>query len=578
MLQALSGQSAVGPNSQAYLRWLEQAGQREEKEIERHLARLLDMPRPPLVSILMPTFDSPVRWLREAIESVRAQSYPHWQLCIADDASRDGTVREVLKEYAAADARIRVRFRTETGHISRATNTALDMAEGDWVTFVDHDDRLAPHALAWLMHEAVQSSSVQLIYSDEDQVDDRGRRGRPFFKPDWSPHLAFSQAYLGHMVAIRRSLIAESLDPDMNGAQDYDLWLRCANSLDASEIAHVPRVLYHWRSHAGSTAQGIEAKPYTDEAGLRAARRAFQQRYPGVNATVESGDYPLTYRVAFHGQEEQLVSVIIPTRDRADLLRGCVDSIFAKTTGIAFEIIIVDNGSVEPDTLAFFEALTAMHRNVHVVRADFPFNWSRVNNVGAREARGSVLVFLNNDTEVISPQWLSSLAGYATLPDIGTVGGLLLFPDGTIQHSGVVVGMGGWADHVFRGEEPDHFNVDNPFVSPVLTRNVLSVTGACTAVARSKYEALGGFDEEFIICGSDVEFCLKAWKAGFYNVLCAEARLIHYESKSRSPEIPEIDFAMSEIKYEPYRTQMIDPFFNPNLSLHHTHVTLNLRR
>ncbi len=572
-LRALRGHDA----SVVYADWVRASEADEARAIREPLQRLLALDDPPRVSVLMPTYNSPIPWLRDAIESVQGQSYPHWELCIADDASSDPEVRATLERYAAEDGRIRVEFRSETGHISRATNSALALATGDWVAFLDHDDRLAPNALAWLMLEARAQPDARLIYSDEDQVDGAGRRQQPFFKPDWSPQLAISQAYLGHLVAIQRELVGNGFDPDLNGAQDYDLWLRCANQLEPAQIAHVPRVLYHWRAHAGSTAQDAEAKPYADDAGLRAVQRYVEARYPSLEGTVERGDFPFTYRLAFHGQHNELASIIIPTRDRVDLVRACVDSILEKTTGIPFEIVIVDNGSVEPESAAYFEAVTAEHDAVRVVRDDRPFNWSGVNNLGAREARGSILVFLNNDTEVIAPGWLSSLAGYASLPDVGAVGGLLLFPDGTIQHSGVVVGMGGWADHVFRGEEPDHLNAANPFVSPVLTRNVLSVTGACTAVTRARYEALGGFDEAFIICGSDVEFCLKAWKAGFYNVLCAEARLVHHESKTRSPEIPEIDFRMSEIHYEPYRTREIDPFFNPNLSLRHTRATLELR-
>lgn len=356
------------------------------------------------------------------------------------------------------------------------------------------------------------------------------------------------------------------LRPESNGAQDYDLWLRA--SLKARKVEHVPRVLYHWRLHETSTSLNSDSKPYAHEAGRKAVESYICDRYRSARSNIQiaDGEYAFTYKAEFDLPKQLVVSVIIPTRDRVDLLRPCVEGILNRSSWKNLEVLILDNGSREEQTQEYLHSIQKSDPRVRVVRADIPFNWSRLNNIGARESRGDVFIFLNNDTQVISPGWIESLAGYASLPDVGVVGGLLLFEDGTIQHSGVVVGMGGWADHVFRTQQPSHF-VGEPFVSPVLTRNVLAVTGACAAITREKFELLGGFDESFIICGSDVELCLRAYRHGYFNVMCAEARLYHYESKTRTPHVPEEDFKQSDVKYAPYRVHKVDPFYNPNLSL-----------
>ncbi|MEX0385336.1 glycosyltransferase [Spiribacter pallidus] len=543
----------------------------------RHVAERLDEARTPVISVLLPVCDPPMQWLDAAVASVRNQSWPHWQLCIADDASSDPAVRARLSALAAEDDRIRVSWRTERGHIVAASNSARALAEGDWVVLLDHDDCLDADALLWLAAAIQDNPGWRLVYSDEDQIDGKDRPQAPFFKPDWSPHLAVSQAYLGHMVALERALLEQvgGFDAGVDGAQDYALWLKAAQAAGDAAVGHIPRVLYHWRVHAGSTAQGDGAKPYAEAAGRKAVAGYVRSRYPSLNATVEAGEYPLTYRLAFAADPSFKASIIIPTRDQLAYLRPCVESILEKTRDIDFEIIIVDNGSSDPQTLAYLADIDADSSPVRVIRADMAFNWSAVNNLGAEAADGEVLVFLNNDTEVLSPDWLLALAGYAALPDVGVAGGLLFYPDGTLQHSGVVLGMGGWADHVFKGAAAAHPGVDNPFVSPVITRNVLAVTGACMAVRRSVYDAIGGLDEAFLICGSDVAFALAARKEAGHNVLVAEARLTHHESKSRSPVVPAVDFAQSRRAYAPYRLEAIDPCFNPNLSLKQTWPTVN---
>ena len=543
-------------------------------DMREHIASFVN---PPVFSVVMPTYNPPEKFLRKAIESVRAQIYPHWELCIVDDASPLPHVRRILDEYACSDQRIHVVFRKENGHISKASNEALGLATGDHVVLLDHDDMLAEHALYWIASEIMRHPDADVIYSDEDHIDEAGVRNSPFFKPDWSPHLAVSQAYIGHLVCLSSKVIAKLkvggnvFDPSMDGSQDYDLWLRAANM--GVSIYHVPKILYHWREHEDSTAKDVGAKPYAVEAGRNAVLRYVNARYPGNSIDVVHGRDLLTYALDFSLPETLLISIVIPTRNGLDLLRKCVDSIISRSSWRQFEIIIVDNGSDDAATIEYLQRIQLLLRCVRVIRADEPFNWSRLNNIAAEEASGDVLVFLNNDTIVISENWLQSLAGYALLPDVATVGALLLFEDGYIQHSGVVVGMGGWANHVFHNLAPEHRV--GPFVSPVLTRNVLAVTGACLAVERKKFVSLGKFDDEFIICGSDVELGLRAHREGYFNVICAEARLYHLESKTRNPDkIPDSDFIRSDLKYAPYRTELVDPFFNPNLDLQITKPTL----
>ena len=528
----------------------------------------------PLISVIMPTYNTSPEMLDMAISSVRQQSYANWELCIADDASTLPETQAVIHQHVAGDGRIHAIFREMNGHISEASNSALSISQGDYITFLDHDDQLAPDALMHVVCEINAHPTVDVIYTDEDKISEDGVRSAPFFKPDWSPHLALSQAYLGHLVCYRAALVKRlgGLRSGLDGAQDYDLWLRAANI--TSEIRHLPQVLYHWRMHPGSTAADGTTKPYAHDAGRRAVNDFLRQRYPSAAVEGADGEHLFTYQAKFSLPDSLLVSIIIPTKDKSELLAECINSIVTKSSWKNFEIILLDNNSSEAKTFDYFDFVQKEDSRIKVISMPIPFNWSRLNNLGVKQAKGGVLVFLNNDTSVISADWIEYLAGYSQLPDVGTVGGLLLFDDGTIQHSGVVVGMNNWADHVFKGTKPLH--AGGPFVSPVLTRNVLAVTGACLAIAREKFETLGGFDEAFVICGSDVELGLRAHRQGLFNVMCAEARLYHHESKTRNPAaIPENDFIQSDKKYSPYRLTVADPFYSPNLSIDNTTPTLS---
>ena len=519
------------------------------------------LPHRPLISIVMPVHNTEPAFLKAAIDSIRAQWYDHWEICICDDASSRPETVHLLRLLQEQTDKLKVVRRERAGHIVHATNDAIALAQGEFVVFLDHDDELAPQALLRLVQTINSPSAPDFIYSDEDKRDEQGRRVLPLFKPQWSPTLQWAQNYVGHIMCVRRASLQQvgGLLEGSQGSQDHDLVLRLA--AQGAKIGHIPEVLYHWRMHAASTSVSPQSKPYAHEAGKQAVARHLGQRYGNQFDRVDDSDYTFVYQPRFRVPPNTLVSIIIPTRDKAELLDACIQSIHSHTTAIAYEILVLDNNSVEPATHTCFQRLTQDAR-VRVVEAPIPFNWSRLNNIGRRHAHGQVLVFLNNDTEVITPDWLLRLAEYALLPDVATVGALLLYPDQAIQHAGVVVGMGGWADHVFKNEPVQHY--PSPFISSVVPRNVLANTGACVAIATAQFDTLGGFDEAFEICGSDVELGIRGHKQGLLNVYLPSARLLHLESKTRTPHVPEVDFQQSALKYAPYRLGG-DPFFNPNL-------------
>lgn len=531
---------------------------------------LADMKGEPKLSIVMPVHDPEPTYLQQAIESVRSQWYPNWQLCICDDASSRPEVVSLLEFYKKDDPRISLCRREQAGHISAASNAALALAEGDYVVFLDHDDLLAPHALLSFARAICEHPQAEVLYADEDKIDEKASRMLPLFKPAFSPALLWSQNYIGHPVCIRKEILLDlgGLACGTEGAQDHDLMLRLQQR--GTAFLHLPGVLYHWRLHAGSTSDNPDSKPYAHEAGKRAVASHLHTRYGEAFSHVEEGEFPFLYFPRFSLPKDVLVSIIIPTRDRLELLQPCIDSILRHTRGVAYEIVIVDNGSAEAGVLDYLAGIH-QRREARVVRSDTPFNWSHLNNIGRASATGSVLVFLNNDTVIEQPDWLLRLAEYALLPDVAVVGPLLFYSDASIQHAGVVLGMGGWADHVFKGDPVCHH--PSPFISSVTPRNVLALTGACHAISARRYDELGGFDERFEICGSDVELCLRAHRAGYQNIYLPTVRFLHLESKTRSPHVPENDFEQSDRAYHPYRTEEGDPFFNPHLSLYRVSPT-----
>ncbi len=548
------------------------------KDIERIKSEIAAMSHQPLISVLVPVYNTEERWLRRCIETVMDQFYPNWELCIADDASTATHVREVLKEYAAKDERIKLIFRSTNGHISAALNSALELATGEFVALLDHDDELAPEALFEVVKLLNQHPDTDMIYSDEDKVDEDGRRYLPYFKPDWSPELFLSQMYTCHLGVYRTELVRQigGFRVGLEGSQDYDFVLRLTEKTD--RIGHIPKVLYHWRSTVRSTSLDSGAKPYAQKAALQAIKDALERR--GVEATVtEVEELAGCFRVHYALVDRPLISIVIPTRDMADVLGRCLKSVFEQSTYENFEIVVVDNGSKEERTRELLDAWQQKEpERFRVVRLDIPFNYSRLNNYGVSSTRGSLVVLLNNDTEVITPDWMEEMAGYAQREEIGAVGAVLLYPDTTIQHAGVVLGLGGVAGHPYRGAPQ---NSTGYFGRLLVPSNVAAVTGACMMIKKSLYEAVGGLDEQLGVAYNDVDFCIKVMRQGYRNVLLPHVRLIHHEYTSRGHE----DTPEKKARYEHEVNTMQkrwgellqqDPYYNPNLTLDREDYSLRI--
>jgi GT2 family glycosyltransferase len=525
-------------------------------------------PHGPSISLLVPVYQTPERWLRRCIESVIAQAYANWQLCLVDDASPDPRVMEILREYADRDTRIEVARRDDNGHISASSNTALGMARGEFVALLDHDDELRPHALLEVAEAIAAQPDLGLIYSDEDKIDEQGRRFDPYFKPDWDPDLLRSQNYVCHFTTIRTDLARSvgGFREGYEGSQDHDLILRCTERLLPLQIRHIPRVLYHWRAIPGSTALTRDAKDYASSAGVRAVSDHLARRHPGARAEELSHGH---YRVHWPMPDPApKVSLVVPTRDRADLLRMCIESILARTVYPDFEVVVVDNQSTDPDALAYMAALERDGR-ARVLRYDAPFNYSAINNWAVRQCDGDVIGLVNNDIEVISPDWLQEMASQAIRREIGAVGAMLYYPDDRIQHAGVILGIHGVGAHIYAGMPrgyPGHGGRAR------VVQSLSAVTAACLLVRREAYESVGGLDERLRVAFNDVDFCLRLREAGYRNLWTPFAELYHHESASRGHEDTEEKkqrFA-GEVEFMRQRwgdTLLADPAYNANLSL-----------
>ncbi len=510
----------------AYQKWI------KKNEKQRKKVRVLEYR--PLISIIMPTYNTEEIYLVQAIESVRDQSYSRWELCIADDASVSQETIDVLNQYALKDERIKVVLRAKNGHISEASNSALEMATGAYVTFLDHDDLLAPDALYSMVKRLNKKPHLKLIYSDEDKIDAKNRRYDPHFKSGWNPDMFFSQNYLSHMTLIRKDIVdkAGGFRTGYEGSQDYDLFLRCLHHIDNTEVGHIEKILYHWRAIEGSTALDPSAKSYAGSSALRALQDYF--KHAGKQVTVGYGMVENTYKVEYHLEKEApLVSIIIPTRDRYTLLSKCINSILKYTDYKNYEIIILDNESSEPKILKYFESLKK-YDNIRVIEYHKPFNFSAINNFGVTQARGEVVALLNNDVEIISEHWLTELVQHVLRPDIGAVGAMLYYRDNTIQHAGIVLGIGGVAGHSHKYFPKDSFGY---FSRLKIIQNYVAVTGACLVVEKALYEEVGGLDEENLsVAFNDVDFCLKLQKKGYRNLWTPYVELYHHESRSRGAE------------------------------------------
>ena len=563
---------AYHPTAVSYQEWIETVeapGLPSDSDVQRMMSAFAVKP---LISVVVPVYNTDPTYLKACIESVRAQSWPHWELCIADDASPKAHVRDILTEFMAKDARIKVCFRQTNGHICEASNSALALAGGEFIALLDHDDELVRHSLLFMVAAINDVPDAQVLYSDEDKVNDKGQRFDPHFKGDWNPDLLFSQNYVSHLGVYRRDLLQRigGFRAGVEGSQDHDLLLRCLPHIKDRQIVHVPRVLYHWRATEGSTALSAEEKQYSTDAGVRALRDYFAQNGPD-GVAVERGLPPHTYRVIWPvATPAPLVSLLIPTRDKREVLEVAVRSILNKTTYLNFEIAILDNGSVEPETLQWFESVQRNEPRVRVLRYDSPFNYAAINNFGEKHARGSVIGLINNDVEVISPGWLTDMVGHVCRQDVGCVGAKLYYSDGTIQHGGVILGIGGVAGHSHKyAPANDH----GYFRRLLLTQAVSAVTGACLLVRRDVYREVNGLDEQNLaIAFNDVDFCLKVRQAGYRSIWTPYAELYHHESISRgsedTPEKAARFQAEAEFMKKKWGEQLSrDPYYSPHLTL-----------
>lgn len=511
----------------------------------------------PLISIVIPTYNTPIQYLQKAVQSVREQFYPTWELCICDDGSTDTSIKEWLKSIEGD--RVKVTFSKKNGGISSATNQAAKRAVGEFIALLDHDDELTPDALLEVVRLLNTRPDLDVIYSDQDKIDHRGRRSEPFFKPDWSPDYLRSVMYVGHLLLMRRELFDQlgGLDPRFDGVQDYDLILRAGEK--TSQIAHIPKVLYHWRKIPGSVALGLNEKgDKIQQLQVQAVNAHFKRTGRRAEA-VPHVTHP--HRAVIKPKpraDHPKVSIIILSKDAYIHLSRCLRSIFERTTYPNYEVIVVDNGTTDP------LALRLLTENpVKVVPFRQPFNYSQANNLGVAAAEGDVIVLLNNDTEVVSPDWLEQMLFYLDDPGVAVVGPMLVYPNQTVQHAGIVLGLRGTADHVMRGFPSDADGYSGSLSCP---RNISAVTGACLMMRREEYVRTGGLVEYYGTHYQDVDLCLRFLSIGRRVVYVPYAVLIHYEGATRGRDYDHLDRALLLDTWGDLIARG-DPYYNPNFSL-----------
>lgn len=555
-----------------YKRWIE-ANEPNEERLSRISAECKNFDYKPKISIIMPTWNTAGKYLKAAIESVLVQTYDNWDLCIADGGSTSYWVKGILEDYARMDSRVKVVFLKQNRGIAANSNRALKLANGEFVGFLDHDDTIAPFAFYELIRILNKKQELDFIYSDEDKIDKDGNRSNPFFKPDWSPDMFLSCNYPIHISILRKKLLDDlrGFKDEYNGSQDYDLLLRASEVIEETNIAHIPKILYHWRTISTSTANSCRAKPYAYEAAKKALADAMYRRGIEFDEIID-GLWQGSYRIKYKILGDPRVSIIIPTKDKKDLMKRCIDSIFTKTTYENYEIVLVDNQSKESETFCYYDELKNSPKRIRLLRYDDAFNYSAINNFAVSNCDSDYILFLNNDTEVISPEWLSAMIEHIQRPDVGAVGAKLLFPNGFIQHCGVILGYG---DPPIAGHHycryPDragYFGVINSI------RDFSAVTGACMMTKMSLFEEVGGLDEENLaISLNDIDYCLKLREKGYLIVYTPYATLYHHESVSRGYDDTPKNKLRFQREIEHFRGrwgEMIDngdPYYNPNLSL-----------
>ena len=552
------------------LRIREELNRRNELTTEeRERQEKAEFPREILFSILVPVYNTPMAFLAAMIDSVRQQTYKNWELCLADGSDGEhGAVGDYCREAAEKDPRIRYRKLEKNGGISENTNACIGMATGDYLALFDHDDVLHPSALFEVMN-VICEEDADFIYTDETTFHETPKDAfLPHFKPDYAPDTLRGNNYICHFTVFRKDLPEKAgggFRSEFDGSQDYDLILRLTEQ--AERIRHIPKILYYWRAHRDSVAESVGAKPYVIDAAHKAIREHLER--VGLRGEVLDTRVPSIYRIRYAIEGEPLISILIPNKDHREDLKRCVDSIREKSTWKNYEIIVIENNSTEEETFRYYRELEEDPR-IRVVRYEGSFNYSAVNNLGARESRGDYLLLLNNDTEIITPEWMEEMLMFAQREDVGAVGAKLYYPDGTIQHAGIGLGLLHLAGHYhrgFAGEEPGYMG------RLCYAQDMSAVTAACMMVPKAVYEAAGGLDESYSVVFNDVDLCLRIRESGKLIVWTPFAELTHYESKSRgSDEDTKEKLAFFKTETKRFQTKWNealtkgDPYYNPNLT------------
>lgn len=522
---------------------------------------------PVVISIAVPVYKTPEPFLRQLLESVREQSYPHWELCFADGGEEDVNTERIILEYQRKDERIHYQRLEKNQGISDNTNAALAMASGDYVALLDHDDLLEPDAL-YEIAEKIAKEKADVLYTDEDKITGDGKEYfQPHFKPGFNLDLLRSNNYICHFFVVRKEIAQKvgGLRKEFDGAQDYDFIFRCIEN--SERIVHIPKILYHWRTHRESTSDNPASKLYAFEAGKRAIEHHLERT--GVEAEVShTKDYGF-YRVKYPCKGEPLISIVIPNKDQKKTLEKCLESIWKVSTYHNFEILVVENNSEQEETFAYYREIDGRH-NVRVLFWKDEFNYSKINNFAIEQARGDYIICLNNDMEVISPDWIEELLGHCQRQEVGVVGARLYYPDHTIQHAGIVIGMGGIAGSMFVGMDG---RKSGYLHKAAIQQDMSAVTAACMMVKKQIFQEVGGFEEKLAVAFNDVDFCLKVREKGYLVVYDPYVELYHDESKTRGAEDTKekVRRFQGEIEYMRKRWMNLlkqgDPYYNPNLSL-----------
>ena len=525
----------------------------------------------PKISIVVPLYKTPEKYLRSLVASVQAQTYENWELCLSDGSGAGSPLTGLLKELSAKEKRIRVISHDSALQISENTNSAIEAATGDFIAFADHDDELTPNALFECVKVLNEKPGTKILYSDEDKMSMDGRKFfEPNLKSDFNLQLLCTVNYICHLFVVSREVLKKTgmLRSEYDGAQDYDFVFRSTEAVSEKEIVHIPKILYHWRCHMDSTAENPESKRYAFEAGKRAIEAHYRRL--GIQAEVEMTEHPGWYRSHVDIVGEPMVSIIIPNKDHIQDLELCISSIEKKSTWKNYEIIVVENNSEKDETFAYYKKLSERFGNVRVLTWKKGFNYAAINNFAVEQAGGEYVLFLNNDVEIITDSWLEEMLQICQQDGIGMVGAKLYYPDDTIQHAGVVIGLGGIAGHVMCHAPRYDIGYMGRMIS---VQDISAVTGACMMVKTSSFRNVGGFDEDFGVAFNDVDLCMKIRNNGDKVVFTPYAELYHYESKSRGMEdTPEKvarfnkEIALFEKKW-PDILKKGDPYYNPNLTL-----------